>query len=327
MIAINLFKKLHAEGVVSTASYDKIKAESTNGLLSVQWEIKTILYLGVLLLSGGLGILVYKNIDTIGHQAILAFIALLCAGCFYYCYKTKLPFSRGKVAAPNSFFDYVLLLGCLTFISFIAYLQYQYNVFGNRYGLATFIPMIMLFFTAYYFDHLGILSMAITSFAAWMGLTITPVHLMQSNDFNDARIILTAVGVGALLLVAAWATKQRKWKAHFEFTYMNFGTHTLYVALLAAMFYFEEIGWLLWFALLGAFAFYNYKKALTQNSFYLLLITMLYAYVGLSYVVIRILSFGGFDMGPVYLGLLYFIVSAIWLVSFLIKTNKKFKTL
>ena len=125
MIAISLFKKLHAEGLVSDASFEKIKAESTGNLLSVQWELKTILYLGVLLLSGGLGILVYKNIDTIGHQVILAFIALVSAGCFYYCYKTKLPFSFGKVAAPNSFFDYVLLLGCLTFISFIAYLQYQ----------------------------------------------------------------------------------------------------------------------------------------------------------------------------------------------------------
>ncbi|CAN5586480.1 hypothetical protein BH10BAC3_BH10BAC3_23030 [soil metagenome] len=327
MIAISLFKKLNAEGFISDASFEKVQAESTSGVLSVQWELKTILYLGVLLLSGGLGILVYKNIDTIGHQAILAFIALISAGCFYYCTKTKLPFGWGKIAAHNALSDYVLLLGCLTFISFIAYLQYQYNVFGNRYGLATFLPTVVLFLVAYYFDHLGILSMAITSFAAWMGLTVTPLHLLQSNDFNDSRIIFTGMGIGVVLLVAAWATQQRKWKTHFEFTYNNFGTNILYVSLLAAMFRFDEIGWLLWFVIFALFAFYTFKKSTAERSFYFILISTLYSYIAASFVVVKILSFGSFEMGAVYLGLIYFIASAVWLVTFLIKTNKRFKTL
>jgi len=325
MISIPLFKKLHQEGLVSDASFQKIEAEAAGGLLSVQWEIKTILYLGILLLSGGLGILIYKNIDTIGHQVILLFIALISAGCFFYCNKTKRPFSFGKVSAPNVLFDYLLLLGCLTFISFIAYLQFQYNVFGNRYGLATFIPMVVLFFTAYYFDHLGILTMAITSFAAWMGLTVTPMRILESNNFNDSRIIFTGMAIGILLLVTGWVTKQRKFKAHFEFTYKNFGTHILFISLVAAMFYFEEIGWLIWSVLLAAFVFYNYKKSISESSFYFLLITTLYAYTGASYVVVRLLSFGSFEMGQVYLGLLYFIASAFWLVFFLIRTNKKLK--
>jgi hypothetical protein len=293
----------------------------------VQWELKTILYLGVLLLSGGLGILVYKNIDTIGHQAILVFIALISAGCFYYCSKNKLPFGWGKIAAPNLLSDYLLLLGCLTFISFIAYLQYQYDVFGNRYGLATFIPMVVLFFVAYYFDHLGILTMAITSFAAWMGLTVTPLHLIQSNDFSDSRIIFTGIGIGLVLLVAARATQRRKWKAHFEFTYSNFGTNVLYVSLLAAMFRFEEIGWLLWFAMFALFAFYTYRKSIAERSFYFLLITALYSYIAVSFVVVKILSLGSFEMGLLYLGFIYFIASAVWLTTFLIKTNKRFKTI
>jgi len=327
MIAISLFKKLHAEGFISDASFEKVQAESANRLLSVQWELKTILYLGVLLLSGGLGILVYKNIDTIGHQAILAFIALVSAGCFYYCNKNKLPFGWGKIAAPNLLSDYLLLLGCLTFIGLIAYLQYQYNVFGNRYGLATFIPMVLLFFVAYYFDHLGILTMAITSFAAWMGLTVTPLHLIQSNDFSDSRIIFTGMGIGLVLLIAAWATQRRKWKAHFEFTYSNFGTNVLYVSLLAAMFRFEEIGWLLWFVIFALFAFYTYRKSIAERSFYFLLITSLYSYIAVSFVVVKILSFGGFETGFLYLGFSYFIASAIWLITFLIKTNKRFKTI
>ena len=56
-----LFESLHQEGIVSNASYEKIRASAGTGLLSVHWELKTLLYLGVLLLSSGLGILVYKK--------------------------------------------------------------------------------------------------------------------------------------------------------------------------------------------------------------------------------------------------------------------------
>src|SRR5882757_8624285 len=120
----HLFKKLHAEGLIADDSLRKITALEDSRLFSLHWELKTLLYLGVTLLSGGLGILVYKNIDTIGHTAILIFIALVSAGCFYYCLRNKGPFSWSRVAAPNAFFDYILLLGCLSLLTFIGYLQF-----------------------------------------------------------------------------------------------------------------------------------------------------------------------------------------------------------
>jgi len=91
----SLFEKLNEEGHLSAASYGKIRANNKAALFSLHWELTTILYLGVLLLTGGLSVLVYKNIDTIGHQAILLFIALTCAGCFIYCFKKKLRNKHG----------------------------------------------------------------------------------------------------------------------------------------------------------------------------------------------------------------------------------------
>jgi hypothetical protein len=296
-------------------------------LLSVHWETKTLLYLGVLLLTSGLGILVYKNIDTIGHQAILFFIALICAGSFFYCIKNKLPFSVNKVEAPNVYFGYVLLLGCLTFISFIGYLQFAYNVFGNRYGLASFFPMLVLFCSAYYFDHLGVLSLAVTNLAAWLGITVTPMQLLKANDFDNSTIIFTGLFLGALLTALAFFTNKKSIKRHFEFTYSNFGMHVLFISCLAALFHFE-ITYLLWFLLLVALAYLFYRKAIDQKSFYFLLITTLYSYIGISYAVIRLLSaVNSLDMGAIYLGLLYFIGSGIGIVLFLIHTNKKLKSL
>ena len=319
-----LFERLQKEGIISDTSAEKIRTISANRLFSVHWELKTILYLGVLLLSGGLGILVYENIDTIGHQVILLAIALGCGACFFYCFKHKLPFSKEKVPAPNVLFDYILLLGCLLLITFITYLQVQYNVFGVRYGMATFIPMIVLIFTAYYFDHLGVLSMAITNLAAWMGVTVTPLQLLSSNDFSSFPLIYSGLLLGIILVIAAVLSQYKHFKAHFAFTYSNFGVNVFLIATLAGMFASYDGAYGLWlFLLTGAVAFFM-SQAIKQKSFYFALIITLYAYVGLSFAIVRLLIEVD-DIGAIYAGLLYFIISAIAFVIILVKLNKKLK--
>lgn len=321
---IDLFEQLQKKGTISAESAEKVRTITATRLFSVHWELKTILYLGVLLLSGGLGILVYKNIDTIGHQVILLAIALACGGCFYYSFRHKLPFSREKVPAPNGLFDYILLLGCLLLLTFITYLQVQYNVFGTRYGAATFIPMLVLFFSAYYFDHLGVLSMAITNLAAWMGVTVTPLQLLSANDFSSYTLIYTGLLLGALLIVAALLSYRLHFKPHFSFTYSNFGTHVFLIANLAGMFAAYDGRYGLWFLLLAVVTVFFYSQAMKQRSFYFVLIITLYAYIGLSFVVIRLLM-NVREEGAIYAGLLYFIASGIGSIVLLANLNKKLK--
>jgi hypothetical protein len=322
---IQIFKQLHHEGLIKEDSMQKIESVEKARLFSLHWELKTMLYLGVTLLSGGLGILIYKNIDTISHQVILAVIALISLSCFYYCRRHASPFSVDKVPVPNPFFDYVLLLGCLTMITFIAYLQYAYTVFGTRYGLATFIPLVILFISAYSFDHLGVLSLAITNLAAWMGIAITPMRILKGNSFDDIRLIFTGLFLGIILLLAALTSEKRNIKKHFEFTYNNFGTHILFISGLAGLFISQRL-FMLWFIFLLLTGYYIYRQAMKKNSFYFLLTVTLYTYVALSYVIITILDkMGTRDMSVIYIGLLYFILSAIALVRMLIVVNRKMK--
>ena len=73
--------------------------------------------------------------------------------------------------------------------------------------------------------------------------------------------------------------------------------------------------------------YFFYQKALHEKSFYFMLVITLYAFVGISYMVINVLDkIGGNDMGAIYLGFLYFIIAGIGLVFFLIRTNKKLKS-
>jgi len=319
----SLFEKLNSEGFISDISLEKIKSQSQQKLLSVHWELKIVLYLGVLLLTTGLGILVYENIDTIGHQAVLLFIALLSAGSYFYCYKKKLPFSPGKVESVDVFVDYLLLLSCICFVIFIGYWQYQYHIFGDKFGLATFIPMVVLFFSAYFFDHLGILCLAITNLAAWLGIVVTPTKILKENDFNSSTIIYTGLLLGVFLILMGIASRKRQIKSHFEFTYNNFGMHLVFISSLAGLFHFDNI-YLLWFLLLAGISWYFYREAVQKKSFYMLLVLTLYFYIGLSYIVIHALSWY-MTVAGFYLLCLYFIGSGTGLVMFLINMNKKLR--
>ena len=318
---INVFEKLFEQHLITEIELTKIKTPQP---VSVHWDLKTLLYLGIVLLTTGLGITVYKNIDTIGHDVIIAAIAIACSLCFLYCFKNAKGYSNNKVESAGLWFDYLLLLGCLLLLTFIAYIQYQYNVFGNRLGLATFIPMLLLFAAAYYFDHLGVLSMAVTNLAAWAGIAATPLDILKQNDFGKEQIIYTGLVLGAGLVAMSYFSQRQKIKAHFAFNYKNFGAHLLFISCLAAAFHFENI-YLIWLLVLAGISFFFYKNALKENSFYFLVITALYAYIGLSYAVIELLFLAGGDMGPVYLGLIYFIASGIGLIRLLIHYNKILK--
>jgi hypothetical protein len=85
-----LFDKLHQEELIGEASFDRINQERKAPLLSVYWDINVLLGIGVIGLSTGLGILIYKNIDTIGHQVVLALICSIAVACFIYCEQKKL---------------------------------------------------------------------------------------------------------------------------------------------------------------------------------------------------------------------------------------------
>lgn len=320
-------RRLAEEGLLSEAERLRLEAQSTSGLFSLHWELKTLLYLGVLLISGGLGTLIYKNIDTIGHQAILAGIGGLCAGCFWYANRHKPPFTWNKAASPNAWWDYVVLLGCLLFVSFITYLQGQYEVFGHRLGSATFIPMVVLFCCAYYYDHLGVLSLAITNFAAWLGIAITPARILTDNAFGlEQRLINTALIAGLVLTLAGIASRHFGRKAHFAFTYYNFAVHIFCIGALSGMFLVD--GGLIFYTLALAPALYfYYQLGIRMRSFYFLLVTLIYGYIGAGYLVIYgiLQAWDVLEIGVAYLSILYLIGSSIAMARLLIRLNRKLK--
>ena len=141
------------------------------------------------------------------------------------------------------------------------------------------------------------------------------VQLLKQNDFSSETIIITAFLLGLLLIAVAFFTQSKKIKPHFEFTYSNFGTHLIFISLIAALIQFGYIYFIV-FIVLAAISFFFYKRSIEIKSFYFLLITTLYFYIGLSYTIVRfLLKDLNADIGGVYLSFMYFIASAVAVVA------------
>jgi hypothetical protein len=320
----DILTKLKTDDLLSAEEYQRLKQHFDTKLFSIHWELKTILYLGVLLLSTGLGIFIYLNIDTIGHTAIVTIIGLACAACFGYCYKNRKPFTWQEITNDHPFADYILLLGCLLFLSFEGYLQFQYTIFGTRYGMAALIPAILFFFIAYRFDHKGILSMAITGLGGWLGLTITPLTIFE-QDFGTASLIYTGVGLGAFLTFISYYIRAKGLKKHFSFSYFNFGMQLLFICTLSGIFSIRGLEFV-FYMLLAGLCYLSFVYARKEQSFYFLLMAALYGYIGVTNLFIRWMISSSDGDGAFSLALLYFIFSCIGIIYFFFNYKKFLKS-
>lgn len=285
---LQIADKLSQEKYIGEDSLQKIKTFYSSRLFSIGYELRTLLSAGILLLSTGLGILIYNNIDSIGHMAIILFIAAISITCIGFCYVKRLPYSPEKVDSPTVFYDYILLFGCLSFVSFSGYLQYQYSVFGSYNEVSMLIPAILFFALAYYLDHIGALSLGITCFAAFIGISVTPVELLRRNDFQSWHIITSGLILGALLIVTAILLARRNIKRHFKFTYLNFAIHLLFVSCLSGLAVLNI--WPVFIIPFAACIYVGYREAIRDKSFYFLFFTVLYGYIGSWIVFVKIVG-------------------------------------
>jgi hypothetical protein len=287
---------------------------------SIHWELRTILYLGVMLLSAGLGLLIYINIDSIGHTAIVSAISLACLGAFTYCIINALHFSWQEVKNNHPFYDYVLLLACLLFVTLEGYLQFQYDIFGEKYGLVTIIPAIVYLIVAYRFDHRGILSMGITGLAAWLGIAVKPLDFFGQN-FTSQEMVISAMVLGFVLSLVAYLSVKFEVKKHFSFTFLNFGAQLVFVTSLTAIFTFDFK--VFFYLILGGACVGAYFYAIAQKSFYFLLLSVVYGYVGLTFMIFNFMfRLDNLEDGVVVLSFMYLMASCAGIVYFFMNHKK-----
>jgi hypothetical protein len=326
MIQPSFFESLHEQGFISAESLEKIRQKQRDSSISLFWDVRILLYAGVLLLTGGLGVLIYKNIDSIGHLAVIVAMTIMATICYVFALRRRNPFSWNEVRSPGTIFDYTLLLGSILMVTLVGYVQYQYKVFGTEWKLATFIPMVILFITAYYFDNQALLSMAIVNLAAWLGITINEKIFLATEQINNKATLITATLLGVALILASIASRITARKPHFHRLYHLFGTHMYFLSAFIALFVFQP-EYYIWVFIFLVGAVYHFIKAKRENSYYYMVITLIYLYGCFGFVALDVLDklFTGQESTRSKIAVAYFTVSAIVLIFLLISQNKKFR--
>lgn len=311
-----ILAELQARQLLPPEQAQLIRTDEARRPFSLYRELRLLLYLGIVLLSGGLGVLIYQHLDAIGHGVIVATIAALMLACFGYAARHRAPFTWAEAPRAGFLPDYALLLGCLLFVTLETYLQVQYGIFGRRYGLATVLPAVVFFALAYLFDHRGVLAMGITALAAWVGVTIQPLSAFVTNDFWHSRLSTAAIVLGLGLMLAGLLAERYGRKAHFAFTYLSLGSNLLLIAATASLIDFTP-GYdslppvvLVPLILLVCAALVWYARR--THSYLLLLMGVGYAYVAVTYLCVQLID----SMGAWQLLIFYFVASAagvVWL--------------
>lgn len=315
-----VFEILQTQGLLNDDEKRKVSVHLAEKPFSIHWELRTILYLGVTLLTTGLGLLIYINIESIGHQSIVAGITVACLTCFGYCFKNIQPFSTREVKNDHPFYDYILLLGCLLFVILEGYIQFQYGIFGERYGLVTIIPALVYLAVAYRFDHRGILSMGITGLAAWLGIAVKPMDFFNIN-FESEELLVSALMLGLVLSLISYLSVKFDFKKHFSFIFLNFGVQLVFISSLTAIFTLDYK--IIFYLILAATCVYAYFYARAEKSFYFLLLAAVYGYIGTTYCIFLFFDWIGFDNDfAVQLAMLYFMASCGGIVLFFMNHKK-----
>jgi hypothetical protein len=214
--------RLRREGVLSSEQAAVSGRVARRDLVSVRLEIRALLYVGVLLLTSGLGIFVVEHHADIGRWAIAGSIALAAAACLAWVIRSAPPFAWTEVESPTVAFDYILLLGLLLFASDLAYVEAQFTVLGPRWIHHLLVVATVYLLAAYRWDSRIVLGLALSTLTAWRGVSVSVIAgSLGTGDAGHLRANVVALGI--LYVLAAFLSVKLDRKAHFEEIFGNAG--------------------------------------------------------------------------------------------------------
>ena len=235
-------ERLRGDGVLGDLPANLFGRVARRQLVTVRLEIRAALYLGVLLLTAGVGLFVKENHERIGPTAIGVAIGVGAAACLVWAGRRSAPFAWGEAASAHVGFDYVLLLGALLVATDLAFLETQFTLLGQSWPWHLLVVAVFYWFLAYRFDSRMLLSLSLASFAAWRGIAVS-VGRTSLGSGDPARLRVEALASGVLFVVLGLASVRAGRKAHFEDVYVNAGLLLALGGLLSGVLGDRGVGW------------------------------------------------------------------------------------
>ena len=298
------------QGAISPEQHAHLASLCREEPFSLFLELNVLLYAGVLAFVAGLGWTVTTWSQQLGDVLVLAILSTLFVACFWYCFSRAPAWSFAETPAPTAVFDYVLYLGSLVWCVELAYLENRLQVLSGQWDFYLLATAAFFFFLAYRFDNRFVLSLALSSFAGWFGLTISHWPSHQDALYRECALLYCVlVGLGGVLL------QRHGLKSHFFGTYLNIVANVLFWALLSGVF--NRQGYGIWLLALLLACGASLTWGLTRREFAFVAYSAVYGYVGVSSILIR-------DMTDEILILGYFVVTAVAMLVVLVQIARRF---
>jgi hypothetical protein len=224
MTTIDRLDDWKAVGIISDAQHAALTALVRRERFSLFVELNALLYIGVISVAGGLTWTFREYVVNLGDAVILSILVALMAAAFGFCFVRAAPYSNDEVESPSLTSDYVLYFGCLLFSATLAFLETRFALF---HGWDTHLLVAALVFgaLAYRFDNRFVLSLALSTLAAYLGLTLSGFDALDSD-----RLRLVAILYGAFLLGGGGLLYRQGIKRHFLEVFLQLGANAILLA-------------------------------------------------------------------------------------------------
>jgi hypothetical protein len=213
-----------AVGVLSEEQHALLTALVRRERFSVFVELSALLYVGVLSLVGGLVWTFREYVASLGDVAILSILTLLMVLACGYCFTRTAPYSNEEVESPTLVFDYVLYFGCLIFSATLAYLETRFGIF-HGWDTHLLVAAIVFGLLAYRFDNRFVLSLALSTLAAYLGLKLSIFEALNKDWLRTV-----AISYGAFLIGLGWVLYHFGIKRHFFEVFLQLGANAVLLA-------------------------------------------------------------------------------------------------
>jgi hypothetical protein len=311
MNVTSLLKEMHRAGELSSGQLDVLTELHLKKRYSIHRELRAAIYVGVLLITAGVGLTIRQYFEQLGDIAVIGSLSVGALAAFLYCFLKGKPYSNGEVESPNILFDYVLLLGCTLWAADVGYIETRFHVLGDSWHNYLLVSAVLFFFLAYRFDNRLVLSMALSTLAAWFGFQLSARFLSFHNYYRES-----AIAYGLVTFAVGGALHRLAVKKHFFDIYLHFTVNFLLVALLSGVAQYRFSSWHLpaMAAAITAVAVYSLR---TQRFLYMLY-AILYGYACLSVVALEFMH----GTAAMYL---YGIVSSLTVIGLIFMLSRRFK--
>jgi hypothetical protein len=209
--------RLAREGALAPEQVRLFGRVARGELVSLSAAIHGLLYLGVVAVTTGVGLLFRNEIANLGPLTI-ALAVLVAAGlCLAWVARRAPAFAPGEVESPHFAFDYVLVLGALLASGDLAFIESQFSALGEQWPLHLLLTSLFYLGLAFRFDSRTLFGLALTSFAAWRGVASTSVERAFFGFFDDTDAMrLNALACGLVFILLGRELARRRFKPHFE---------------------------------------------------------------------------------------------------------------